>query len=76
MQQKILERKKLAKFIPCACHSLNLLGRSAVDCCLDAVNCFGIINEIYTFSSSSTKRWTALKYFATSVKGAKTFVRY
>ena len=44
MQQKSLERNEFAKFIPCAGHSLNLLGRSAVDCCLDAVNCFGIIN--------------------------------
>ena len=50
MQQKILERIKFAKFIPCAGHSLNLLGRSAVDCSLDAANCFGIINEIYTFT--------------------------
>ena len=49
MQQKILERNQFAKFIPCAGHSLNLLGRSTVNCCLDAVNCFGIINKIYTF---------------------------
>ena len=40
-----------------------MLGRSAVDCCLDAVNCFCIINEIYTFFSASTKRWTVLKSF-------------
>ena len=46
MQQKILERNKFAKFISCAGHSVNLLGRSAVDYCLDTVNCFGIINEI------------------------------
>ncbi len=63
MQQKILERNKFAKFIACAGHSLNLLGRSAVDCCLDAVNCFGIINEINTFFSASTKRWAVLKSF-------------
>ena len=50
MQQKILERNKFAKFIPCAGHALNLVGRSAVvDCCLDAMNCFGIINEICSF---------------------------
>ena len=49
MQQKIREGKKFAKFIPCAGHSLNVVGRSALDCCLGAVNCFGIINEIYTF---------------------------
>ena len=46
MQQKILEEKKFAKFIPCAGHSLNLVGCAVVDCCLDALNCFGIINEI------------------------------
>ena len=39
------------------------MGRSAVDCCLDAVNCFGIINEIYTLFSSSTKRWAVLESF-------------
>ena len=49
MQQKILEGKKFAKFIPCPGHCLNLVGRSPVDGCLDAVNCFGIINGIYTF---------------------------
>ena len=63
MQQKMLEGKKFTKFIACADLSFNLLGRSAVDCCLDAVNCFGIINEIYTFFSSYTKRWAVLKSF-------------
>ena len=63
IQIKILEINKFAKFIPSAGHSLNLVVRSAVDCCLDAVNCFGIINKIYTFFSSSTKRWAVLKSF-------------
>ena len=40
MQQKILERNQHAIYIPCAGHSLNLVGRAAVDCCLDAVNFF------------------------------------
>ena len=48
MHQKILETNKFAKFIPFAGHSLNLVRHSVVNCCLDAVNCFGIINEIYT----------------------------
>ena len=63
MQQKILEINKFAKLIPFTGHSLNLVGRSAVNCCLDAVNCFGIINKIYTFFSSSTKIWEVLKSF-------------
>ena len=65
MQQNIIEKNKFARFIPCAAHSLNLEGRSAVNCCLDAVNFLGIINQIYTFFSSS-KRWTALKSFLQS----------
>ena len=40
MQQKILEINKYAVYIPCAGHSLNLVGRAAVDCCLGAVNFF------------------------------------
>lgn len=40
MQQKILEHNKYAIYIPCAGHSLNLVGRYAVDCCLEAVNFF------------------------------------
>ena len=63
MQQKILEKNKFAKFISCAGHSFNLVGHSAVNCCLNAVNCFGIINKIYTFFSSSIKRWAVLKSF-------------
>ena len=50
IQQKILEKNKFAKFIPCAGHSLNLVGRAAVDSCLDAVNFFGVVNELYCFS--------------------------
>ena len=49
MQQKILERKKFAKFIPFTGHSLNLVGHSAINCCLDAMHCFCIINKIYIF---------------------------
>jgi hypothetical protein len=54
MQEIILKINKYAMYIPCAGHSLNLIGRAAVDCCLDAVNFFGIVQEIYNFFSSST----------------------
>lgn len=49
MQQKIIEKNKFARFVPCAAHSLNLVGRSAFDCCLYAVNFFGVVNEVYIF---------------------------
>jgi hypothetical protein len=63
MQQKILELNKHAIYIPCAGHSLNLVGRAAVDCCLDAVNFFAVVQELYTFFSSSTKRWSMMLLF-------------
>jgi hypothetical protein len=63
MQEIILKINKYAMYIPCAGHSLNLVGRAAVDCCLDAVNFFGIVQEIYNFFSSSTHRWAVLLSF-------------
>ncbi|KAK9876343.1 hypothetical protein WA026_012652 [Henosepilachna vigintioctopunctata] len=61
MQQKILEHNKYALFIPCAAHTLNLIGRSAVDCCTSAVNFFSIVQLLYNFFSGSTHRWAVLK---------------
>ena len=49
VQQKILEKIEFSKFTPCAGHSLNLVGRAAVNSCLDAVNFFGVVNELYCF---------------------------
>ena len=54
MQKKILEVNKFAVFIPCAGHSLNLVGRSAVDCVPIAVNFFSMVQQIYNFFSIST----------------------
>ena len=56
MQEIILKINKYAMYIPSAGHSMNLVGRAAVDCCLDAVNFFGVVQKIYHFFSSSTHR--------------------
>lgn len=61
MQQKILEANPFAIYIPCTAHSLNLVGRSAVDCCLAAVNFFSLVQNLYNFFSGSTIRWRILK---------------
>ena len=60
MQRKVLEVNNLAIYVPCAAHSLNLVGRSAVDCCLEAVKFFGTVQNIYTFFAASTHRWKVL----------------
>ena len=44
-------------YIQCADHSLNLVGQSAVDCCVEAVSYFGILQRLYTFFVASTHRW-------------------
>ena len=64
MKTKILNINKLATFLPCAAHSLNLVGSSGVDCCIESINFFGIVQQIYNFFSSSTKRWAVLEKFS------------
>lgn len=61
MQQEILEKNKFAVYVPCAAHSLNLVGRRAVDCCQEAVKFFFTVQLLYTFFSASTNRWRILK---------------
>lgn len=61
--KKLLGENKYARCIPCAGHSLNFVGCAAVDCCLDAVNFFGIVLQIYKFFSASTNHWAVPKLF-------------
>ena len=57
MQAHIKMKNGLADYIPCASHSLNLVGQSAVDCCIEAISFFGLTQELYNFFSASTHRW-------------------
>jgi hypothetical protein len=61
LQARIKERNNLAVYVPCAAHSLNLIGVSAADCCLNATSYFMFLEQIYVFLSSSTGRWEKLK---------------
>lgn len=61
MQQKLLDANQFAIYVPCAAHSLNLVGRSAVDCCQVAVDFFSTVQLLYTLFSASTARWRILK---------------
>ena len=36
-QARIIQKNPLAKFCPCACHSLNLCGVSAAECCPEVI---------------------------------------
>lgn len=57
MQAKI---KEACLYVYCAARSLNLVGKQAVDCCLGAVDYFGLIQAIYIFFSHSTTQWDIL----------------
>ena len=50
----------MAISIPCAAHSLNLVGVCAVESCAEAISFFGIVQQIFPFFSASTHRWSIL----------------
>lgn len=61
LQARIKEINSKACFVPCAAHSLNLVGVNAASCCLSAVSYFMFVQEIYNFFSASPHRWQLLK---------------
>ncbi|XP_065668020.1 52 kDa repressor of the inhibitor of the protein kinase-like [Hydra vulgaris] len=60
LQSKILKNNKLASWIPCATHSLNLVGKAAAECCTTAVEFFDFLEQLYVFFTASTKRYELL----------------
>lgn len=60
LQQRILELNKFAIFVPCAAHSLNLVGSAAVSTNKFAVSFFCFMESIYSFFVNSTFRWDLL----------------
>lgn len=61
LQAQIKQLSPKAEYVPCAAHSLNLVGISAVESCIEAVNYFGVVQSLYVFFSSSPRRWDLLK---------------
>ena len=46
--------------MPCAAHSLHLIGVCAVESCVEATNFFSLVQKLFTFFSASTSRWRIL----------------
>jgi len=61
LQARIKEKCNFAVFIPCAAHSLNLVGVRAAECVTEAVSYFQFVQKLYNFFSSSTYRWNIMK---------------
>lgn len=64
LQAQIKHRNDLAVYVPCAGHSLNLVGACSVDSCLEAVKFFSVTQRLYVFFVASPKRW---KYLSDSM---------
>lgn len=60
MQAIISAKNSLAVYVPCAGHSLNLAGKSAVDCCPVATKFFDFVQRLYVYFSRSPQRWKVL----------------
>lgn len=56
VQSRIKEVCEFAIYVPCAAHSLNLVGVQAVECVTEAVTFFQFVQKLFNFFSASTKR--------------------
>lgn len=61
LQRRIKNHSSTAFFVPCASHSLNLVGNNAAESCSDALHFFSFCQNLFTFFSGSTRRWNVLK---------------
>ena len=60
--QAVMRRdNEAALYSPCACHSLNLCGSNAAQCCSEVITFFGMVQKLYVFFSASPQRWEILQ---------------
>ncbi|XP_042432537.1 zinc finger MYM-type protein 1-like [Zingiber officinale] len=60
VQKKLLDINHRALYTPCGCHCLNSTLCDTVNSCGKAQDFFGVVQQIYTIFSHSTKRWKIL----------------
>lgn len=69
LQARLKEENKYAEYIPCAGHSLNLVGVKDAECTLQIIQFFSLVQKLYTYfsleshkkvvKSLSDTRWSA-----------------
>ena len=74
MQAIIREQNELAVYVPCAAHSLNLVGQFAASCCQLVQGFFDFLQRLFSFFVASTYRWKLLNDELTA-KGLATIKR-
>lgn len=60
VQRRIIVKNPLAFFMPCVCHSLNLVLCDAAKSSTNSVTLFGVLERLYTLFSVSVNRWQLL----------------
>ena len=61
VQTRVLELNPRAFFVPCACHSLNLVISHAASAHRASLTLFGVPQRIYVLFSGSPKQWEVLR---------------
>lgn len=67
VQARIQKLESRAFYMPCGCHSLNLVLGDMAKSCTAAMVFFGTIQQIYVLFSASTQRWQLLKQHVPSL---------
>ena len=60
VQARILAINSRASFVPCGCHSLNLVISDAASSSINSISLFGVIQRLYVLFSASVHRWKIL----------------
>ena len=60
MQARIKQLNKFAEYVSCCAYLLNLVEKCAAECCEEANIFFAFVENIYTFFSAFTNRWSLL----------------
>jgi len=60
LQAVIRQKNPHALWVPCAGHSLNLVGKTAAESCTSAVSFFDFLQQVYVFFTASTRRYDVL----------------
>ncbi|XP_050546049.1 uncharacterized protein LOC126908181 [Daktulosphaira vitifoliae] len=60
VQARLKSKQKLATYIHCASHNLNLVLNDAMNSSTEVKNFFGLVEKIYIFFSNSIKHWQLL----------------
>uniref|UniRef100_A0A8P4KM64 Zinc finger MYM-type protein 1 n=1 Tax=Dicentrarchus labrax TaxID=13489 RepID=A0A8P4KM64_DICLA len=61
VQARIKQINSLAQWVPCAAHTLNLVGVNSVNCCEETEQFFSFVQALFNFSSKTTSRWQMIR---------------